>query len=88
MLPALLPAVAFSGEGPYDLTILAAVGLLGSAAYAAAACVERARARRGRGGRKGSASDVHPVLPAEGVHSVQLPADGDSCVAVECVAVR
>ena len=86
MLPALLPAVAFSGEGPYDLTILAAVGLLGSAAYAAAACVERAHARRG--GRKGSASDVHPVLPAEGVHSVQLPADGDSCVAVECVAVR
>ena len=86
MLPALLPAVAFSGEGPYDLTILAAVGLLGSAAYAAAACVERAHARRS--GRKGSASDVHPVLPAEGVHSVQLPADGDSCVAVECVAVR
>ena len=65
MLPALLPAVAFSGDGPYDLTILAAVGLVGSAAYAAAACLERARARRGRGGRKGSTSDAQRVPPAE-----------------------
>ena len=71
VLPALLPAVAFSGDGPHDLTILAAVGVLGSAAYAAAACLERARARRGRGGRKGSASDAQPVLPAE--EGGQLP---------------
>ena len=62
VLPTLLPAVAFSGDGAADLTILAAVGLVGSAAYAAGACLERARARRGSG-RTGSDSDAQPVLP-------------------------
>ena len=72
MLPALLPAVAFSGDGPYDLTILAAVGLVGSAAYVTAACLERAHARHGRAGRTGGASDAQRVLPAE--EDAQLPA--------------
>ena len=62
LLPMLLPAAAFCGEGTADLTVLAAVGLVGSAAYAAGACVERERRQAG-GGRKGS--DEQPVLPAE-----------------------
>ena len=71
VLPTLLPAVAFSGDGSSDLTILAAVGVVGSVAYAAAARLERTRARRGDG-RKGGDSDAQPVLPEE--EGVQLPA--------------
>ena len=72
VLPALLPAVAFSGDGPHDLAVLAAVGLVGSAAYVTAACLERAHARHGRAGRTAGASDAQSVLPAE--EDAPLPA--------------
>jgi len=71
VLPMLLPAVAFDGNGSRDCTILAAVGALGFVALAAGACIERSRrtrTQRGRGGGAGgrawlSGSQL-PELPA------------------------
>ena len=57
VLPMLLPAVAFDGNGSRDCTTLAAVGVLGVAAFTAGACIERKRRTRtqhGRGGGAGS----------------------------------
>lgn len=83
IMPMLLPAVAFDGNGSRDCTILAAVGALGFAAYAVGACIERrrrSRTQRGRGGGAGgrawlSGSQL-PELPApEG--AALPPADED-----------
>ena len=73
VLPMLLPAVAFSGNGSADLTVLAMVGAVGGGAYTAAALLERSKRRRaGRSWRsegRGSSTDEQPVLPAPEVGS-------------------